>query len=210
MSVTPDREAEPAVQRPAAPPSGIANPAPLGLAAFALTTFLLSAAVAHWTNGNATGGSWLGYALAYGGIVQLLAGMWEFRNNNVFGAVAFSTYGAFWIGLWYWARFVSPGAPVSSAFALRDQGWIFLAFLIFNTYMLILSAQLNRAIFAVFLTLELTEFFGFIGLFASLGLLQFAGYVGIVTAFTAWYASFAILSNDMGGRIKLPTGKPLI
>jgi len=210
MSVTPDREAEPAVQPTAAPPSGIANPAPLGLAAFALTTFLLSSAVSHWMNGNATGESWLGYALAYGGIVQLLAGMWEFRNKNVFGATAFSTYGAFWIGLWYWARFVSPAAPVSSAFALRDQGWIFLAFLIFNTYMLILSAQLNRAIFAVFLTLELTEFFGFIGLFASLGLLQFAGYVGIVTAFTAWYASFAILSNDMGGRIKLPVGKPLI
>ena len=163
MSVTPDREAEPAVQPTAAPPSGIANPAPLGLAAFALTTFLLSSAVSHWMNGNATGESWLGYALAYGGIVQLLAGMWEFRNKNVFGATAFSTYGAFWIGLWYWARFVSPAAPVSSAFALRDQGWIFLAFLIFNTYMLILSAQLNRAIFAVFLTLELTEFFGFIG-----------------------------------------------
>ena len=210
MSVTPDREAEPAVQPTAAPPSGIANPAPLGLAAFALTTFLLSSAVSHWMNGNATGESWLGYALAYGGIVQLLAGMWEFRNKNVFGATAFSTYGAFWIGLWYWARFVSPAAPVSSAFALRDQGWIFLAFLIFNTYMLILSAQLNRAIFAVFLTLELTEFFGFIGLFASLGLLQFAGYVGIVTAFTAWYASFAILSNDMDGRIKLPAGDPLV
>jgi len=210
MSVTPDREAEPAVQPTAAPPSGIANPAPLGLAAFALTTFLLSSAVSHWMNGNATGESWLGYALAYGGIVQLLAGMWEFRNKNVFGATAFSTYGAFWIGLWYWARFVSPAAPVSSAFALRDQGWIFLAFLIFNTYMLILSAQVNRAVFAVFLTLELTEFFGFIGLFASLGLLQFAGYVGIVTAFVAWYASFAILSNDMGGRIKLPVGKPLV
>jgi len=210
MSVTPDRTAEPAVQPAAAPPTGIANPAPLGLAAFALTTFLLSSAVSHWMNGNATGQSWLGYALAYGGIVQLLAGMWEFRNRNVFGATAFSTYGAFWIGLWYWARFVSPAAPVSSAFALRDQGWIFLAFLIFNTYMLILSAQLNRAIFAVFLTLELTEFFGFIGLFASLGLLQFAGYVGILTAFVAWYASFAILSNDMGGRIKLPVGKPLV
>jgi len=210
MSVTPDRTAEPAVQPAAAPPTGIANPAPLGLAAFALTTFLLSSAVSHWMNGNATGQSWLGYALAYGGIVQLLAGMWEFRNRNVFGATAFSTYGAFWIGLWYWARFVSPAAPVSSAFALRDQGWIFLAFLIFNTYMLILSAQLNRAVFAVFLTLELTEFFGFIGLFASLGLLQFAGYIGIITAFVAWYASFAILSNDMGGRIKLPAGKPLI
>ena len=74
----------------------------------------------------------------------------------------------------------------------------------------IAAQQALSNIFAVFLTLELTEFFGFIGLFASLGLLQFAGYVGIVTAFTAWYASFAILSNDMGGRIKLPAGDPLV
>src|SRR5215468_3873611 len=208
MSVSEDRTAQPSVQ-PAAPASGIADPAPLGLAAFALTTFLLSAANANWMTA-ATTSAWLGYAFAYGGIIQLLAGMWEFRNRNVFGATAFSTYGAFWIGLFFWARFVSPAAPASSAFALRDQAWIFLAFLIFNTYMLILSAQLNMTIFAVFLTLELTEFFGFIGLFASLGLLQFAGYVGIITAFTAWYASFAIMSNDMGGRIKLPVGKPLI
>ena len=107
MSVTPDREAEPTVQPTAAPPSGIANPAPLGLAAFALTTFLLSAANAHWMKGNATGDAWLPYALAYGGIAQFLAGMWEFRNKNVFGATAFSTYGAFWIGLFFYVRLVA-------------------------------------------------------------------------------------------------------
>ena len=84
--------------------AGIADPGPLGLAAFALTTFLLSAANAHWTNGNSAGTAFLGYALAYGGIVQLLAGMWEFRNGNVFGATAFSSYGAFWIGLFVWIR----------------------------------------------------------------------------------------------------------
>src|SRR5215472_9297943 len=78
----------------AAPPA--ADPAPLGLAAFALTTFLLSAANAHWMT-SATGNAWLGYAFAYGGLAQLLAGMWEFRNRNVFGATAFGTYGGFWI-----------------------------------------------------------------------------------------------------------------
>jgi len=112
MSVTPDRAAEPAVQPAAAPPSGIANPAPLGLAAFALTTFLLSAANAHWMKGNATGDAWVPYALAYGGIAQFLAGMWEFRNRNVFGATAFSTYGAFWIGLFFYVRLVAPTAPL--------------------------------------------------------------------------------------------------
>ncbi|HYK27130.1 MAG TPA: acetate uptake transporter, partial [Streptosporangiaceae bacterium] len=82
--------------------SGIADPAPLGLAAFALTTFLLSAVNAGWAK-NTSGADWLGYALAYGGLCQLLAGMWEFRNRNVFGATAFSTYGGFWIGLGLWA-----------------------------------------------------------------------------------------------------------
>ena len=66
----------------------VADPAPLGLAAFALTTFLLSAKNAGWTDGT---DAWLGYAFAYGGLVQLLAGMWEFRNRNVFGSTAFST-----------------------------------------------------------------------------------------------------------------------
>ena len=208
MSVSEERSTAPA-PAPAAP-SPIADPAPLGLAAFALTTFLLSASVAHWMNGNATGSAWLGYAFAYGGLVQLLAGMWEFRNRNVFGSTAFSSYGAFWIGLGLWALLVAPKAPATTAFTLRDQAWIFLAFAIFNTYMLILSAQVNKAVFAVFLTLELTEIFGFIGLFASLGLLQFAGYIGIITAFTAWYASFAGVANGLGGRVKLPVGTPLI
>jgi succinate-acetate transporter protein len=211
MSVTPDREAEPTVQPTAAPPSGIANPAPLGLAAFALTTFLLSAANAHWMKGNATGDAWLPYALAYGGIAQFLAGMWEFRNKNVFGATAFSTYGAFWIGLFFYVRLVAPTAPLRTAFLTHDLAWILLAFAIFNTYMLLLSAQVNLAVFAVFLTLEITEIVLFLGNFAnSLGTVQFGGYVGIVTALVAWYASFAILSNDMGGRIKLPAGDPLV
>src|SRR6266567_2801290 len=86
-----------------------ADPAPLGLAAFALTTFLLSAANANWM-GSASGDAWLGYALAYGGFGQLLAGMWEFRNRNVFGATAFGTYGGFWIGLGLWALLVAPKA----------------------------------------------------------------------------------------------------
>jgi succinate-acetate transporter protein len=209
MSVNEDRDVAPAVA-PVATAPRIADPAPLGLAAFALTTFLLSAAVAHWMNGNATGNAWLGYALAYGGIVQLLAGMWEFRNGNVFGATAFSSYGAFWIGLYLWARNVAPGAPVSTAFALRDQAWIFLAFAIFNTYMLIMSAQVNLAVFGVFLTLELTEIFGAIGLFSSAGVLQFAGYIGILTALVAWYTSAAGVANGLNGKIRLPVGKPLI
>jgi succinate-acetate transporter protein len=206
MSVSEDREEVAPAVRPAAPASGIADPGPLGLAAFALTTFLLSTANAHWTHGNSAGTAFLGYALAYGGIVQLLAGMWEFRNRNVFGATAFSSYGAFWIGLFVWIK----NAPAATG---HDLGWILLAFAIFNTYMMILSAQVNLAVFVVFLTLELTEIFLAIGNFSdggTGGISQFGGYLGIVTALAAWYTSAAGISAGLNGRLRFPVGKPLI
>ena len=222
MSVSEDRTVQPSPTAPA-PAPGVADPAPLGLAAFALTTFLLSAANANWMT-HATGNAWLGYAFAYGGLGQLLAGMWEFRNRNVFGATAFSTYGGFWIGLGLWVRFVAdptiaaakPAALVATIGAVnRDVGWILLAFAIFNTYMLIMSAQVNLAVFGVFLTLEATEIVDFIAKFhqgaaATSGILQVGGYVGMVTALVAWYTSAAGVSNGIAGKIRLPVGKPLV
>jgi succinate-acetate transporter protein len=202
LSTTEDARATAA---PAA--TGIANPAPLGLAAFALTTFLLSAVNAHWAN-SSSGDDWLGYALAYGGFVQLLAGMWEFRNNNVFGATAFSTYGGFWIGLGLWALLVAPHAAPSAI--PKDLGWILLAFAIFNTYMMIFSTQVNVSVFLVFLTLEVTEILLFIGGFgANDSVTKIGGYVGILTALVAWYASAAGIINDMRGKVVLPVGRPL-
>src|SRR3984885_6207791 len=207
MSVSEDREATPAVQ-PAAAAAPIADPAPLGLAAFALTTFLLSGANAGWM-GAATGSAWLGYALAYGGACQLLAGMWEFRNRNVFGAPPSPTSGGFWIGLFLWVQFVAPHATSASA-ADHDLGWILLAFAIFNTYMLILSAQVNTAVFAVFLPLEVTEIVLFIGNFSGTsGIVKLGGYVGILTALCAWYTSAAGVSASLNGSVRLPVGKPL-
>jgi uncharacterized protein len=189
--------------------TGIADPAPLGLAAFALTTFLLSAVNAGWAK-SSTGSDWLGYAFAYGGLCQLLAGMWEFRNRNVFGSTAFSTYGGFWIGLGLWAVLVAPHA-LSATAASKDLGWILLAFAIFNTYMLIFSTQVNAAVFAVFLTLELTEIFLFIGNFAgNANIVKVGGYIGIVTALCAWYTSAAGVINGMKGSIVLPVGRPLM
>jgi succinate-acetate transporter protein len=207
MSVSEDRTVQPAVQ-PAAAASGIADPAPLGLAAFALTTFLLSAANAGWMTA-ATGSAFLGYAFAYGGFGQLLAGMWEFRNRNVFGATAFSSYGGFWIGVGLWVLLVAPHA--TAAQAAHDQGWILLAFAIFNTYMLLLSSQVNMAVFIVFLTLEATEVILFIGNFAmSSGVIKAGGYVGVLTALCAWYTSAAGVSNGLAGRFRLPVGRPLV
>ncbi|HET9082142.1 MAG TPA: acetate uptake transporter [Trebonia sp.] len=207
MSVSEDRTVHPAVQ-PAAG-AGIADPAPLGLAGFALTTFLLSAANAGWMT-HATGNAWLGYAFAYGGLCQLLAGMWEFRNRNVFGSTAFSTYGGFWIGLGLWALLVAPHAASAGA-ANKDLGWILLGFAIFNTYMLIMSTQVNLAVFVVFLTLEATEVVLFAGFFMnSTGTIKAGGYIGILTALCAWYTSAAGVSNGLAGAIRLPVGKPLL
>ena len=189
--------------------TGIADPAPLGLAAFALTTFLLSAVNAGWAK-SSTGSDWVGYAFAYGGLVQLLAGMWEFRNRNVFGSTAFSTYGGFWIGLGLWAVLVAPHALSATAVG-KDLGWILLAFAIFNTYMLIFSTQVNAAVFGVFLTLELTEIFLFIGNFAgNANIVKVGGYIGVLTAMVAWYNSAAGVINGMKGAIVLPVGKPLM
>jgi succinate-acetate transporter protein len=193
------------------PTAPIADPAPLGLAAFALTTFLLSAANAHWMDA-ASGNAWLGYALAYGGGAQLLAGMWEFRNRNVFGATAFSTYGGFWIGLFFYVQLVASHVSKADASQVpHDLGWILLAFAIFNTYMLIMSTQVNLAVFAVFLTLEVTEIVLFIGNFdGNTSIVKIGGYIGVLTAAVAWYTSAAGVSNGIGGRIKLPVGRPLV
>jgi uncharacterized protein len=201
-------------QTPAtAPSTGIANPAPLGLAGFALTTFLLSAKNADWMS-HAGGLTFLGYAFAYGGLCQLLAGMWEFRNRNVFGATAFSTYGGFWIGLYFWvANFSGKDTPAQFN---HDLGWILLSFAIVNTYLLILSTQVNLAVFTVFLTLEATEIVGAIANFNAgaaatpTGMVKVAGYIGIVTALAAWYTSAAGIAEGMGGKLRLPVGKPLL
>jgi succinate-acetate transporter protein len=185
----------------------IADPAPLGLAAFALTTFLLSAVNAGWAK-SSSGSDWLGYAFAYGGFVQLLAGMWEFKNRNVFGSTAFSTYGGFWIGLGLWALLVAPKAGAAGA---KDLGWILLSFAIFNTYMLLFSTQVNMAVFGVFLTLEVTEILLFIGNFAgNANIVKIGGYVGVLTALVAWYTSAAGVINGMKGQPVFWVGRPLM
>src|ERR1700722_3558932 len=185
----------------------IADPAPLGLAAFALTTFLLSAFNAGWTKGTV---AFLGFALAYGGGAQLLAGMWEFRNRNVFGATAFSTYGAFWIGLAAYFLLVVPQFKPTALELNNDLGWIALAFVIFNTSLLLWSLFVSRAVFPVFLTLEVKFIPRAIGNFSSpVDIVKAGGIAGVVTAACAWYASAAGVINGMASHKVLPTGAPL-
>ncbi len=191
-----------------------ADPAPLGLGAFALTTFLLSGHNASFINDAI----WIGPALFYGGVAQLLAGMWEFRNRNVFGATAFSTYGGFWLSL----GIVVILADVSKTFATglassnvnNALAWFLIAFAIFNTYMLLWSTRVNTAVFGVFLTLEITEILLAIGFFnlshgGSPYILHVGGWAGIVTAAVAWYTSAAGVVNGMAPAAVVPVGGPL-
>ena len=157
-------EEKPVVPVPQVIQTLVADPAPLGLAGFALTTFLISLTNAHLAPSDL----WVGPALFYGGLAQLLAGMWEFRNRNVFGATAFSTYGGFWMSLFIFVILISTGAVKLSATAVDESlAWFLLAFFIFNTYMMFWSSMINWAVFGVFLTLEITEGLLWVGFFAA-------------------------------------------
>jgi succinate-acetate transporter protein len=227
LSVSEDRTVQPSPIT-SAPASGIADPAPLGLAAFALTTFLLSARNAGWMT-HTTGDAWLAFALAYGGLAQLLAAMWEFRNRNVVGATGFGTFGAFWIGLgFYILLVVNPAVatalkapatlPATITNINHDLGWILLGFAVFTTYVLILVTQTNRALFATFLFLWIALIVLCIGSFnagaapplAPTTTLKIGGYIGVITALVAWYTSAAAMAAGMGGKLRLPVGPPLI
>ena len=191
---------------PAAP--ALANPAALGLAGFALTTFLLSINNAMGDKTEPLLVFW-GFALFYGGLAQFCAGMWEFKTGNTFGATAFSTYGGFWMALATFVVLVLAG-KVPSGDIPTDEGWFLLSFAIFNTYMLVWSARTNLATFLVFLTLEVTEIVLFVGAFGKNdGIIQIGGYIGVVTAIVAWYTSAAVVANSMRERPILPVGQPL-
>ncbi|GJP63550.1 hypothetical protein CLOP_g20614 [Closterium sp. NIES-67] len=191
----------------------IADPAPLGLAAFALTTYVLCAHNAGW----APDVIWVGLAFFYGGLAQLLAGMWEFKKNNTFGATAFSTYGAFWMGLGFFVLLKILGyVKLEPSDISEALGWFLSGFFIFNSYMTICALMASQAVLLVFVLLELTLLCLFIGNFKgqkagdSGSWVTAGGYLGILTAAAAWYASGAGCFNAMARRNVLYTGKPLL
>jgi hypothetical protein len=160
-----------------------ANPAPLGLAGFAMTTFVLSMFNANLVNEKGVPVV-LGLALAYGGIVQLLAGMWEFRTGNTFGAVAFCSFGgnvghAVGVYLWAWA--------------------------IFTAYMTVAALRVSGAVLLVFVLLTVTFILLAIGAVGPhIKVTHWGGYLGLATAAAAWYASFAMVTNSTFKRTILP------
>jgi uncharacterized protein len=182
----------------------VADPGPLGLAAFALTTFVLSMFNAGILDDRAEPVVF-GLALAYGGLAQLLAGMWEFRTGNTFGAVAFTSYGAFWISFWAFVQFYASDIPESVA--NHATGVYLVAWGVFTTYMLVASLRTTAAVAVVFLLLAATFLLLGIGDWTTTdGITKAGGVVGLATAAAAWYASFAAVANATFARTVMPVG----
>jgi uncharacterized protein len=211
-----EADIEPALEPAARAGWTPADPGPLGLAAFAGTTFMLSminsGLVGH---GSLVGGGLLpmvaGLALAYGGIAQLVAGIWEFRTGNTFGAVAFCSYGAFWISFFLIVQLGVAGVVASKGDVFAGLSLYLYTWAIFTVYMFVASVRTTGAVALVFLLLAITFLLLGIGNASLVGgtsvtnnTIKFGGYVGLATAIAAWYASFAAVINSTFGRVVAP------
>ncbi len=190
---------------PVAPGAHIADPAPLGLAAFALTTAVLSAVNAGWVPASVEPVVF-GLALAYGGIGQFAAGMWEFAKGNTFGATAFSSYGAFWVSFW-WLTGHSGVDKIPAGDVAKGIGLYLLVWGIFTAYMTVAASRVSGAVLTVFVLLTLTFLVLAWGEFAtSDGIHKLGGYLGLLTALAAWYASFAGVTAFTHKKQLVPVG----
>ncbi len=179
------------VRLPTAQP--VADPAPLGLGAFAMTTLALSLFNTNiWPAAIFPA---LALALVYGGFAQLLAGMWEFVRKNTFGALAFTSYGAFWISYYVFVHFLIPTLKVGVA--NQAAGVFLLGWTILTFYLMIASMRVSGAVLGVFVALTVTFVLLTIGAFqANSGITHAGGWAGIVTAAIAFYASAAGVINE--------------
>lgn len=178
-----------------------ADPGPLGLGAFAMTTFVLSVFNANLVNEKGVPVV-LGLALAYGGIVQLIAGLWEFRTGNTFGAVAFCSFGAFWISFWALNVFYAKQIGGNAGHAVGVYLW---AWAIFTAYMAVAALRTSGAVLTVFVLLTATFVLLAVGKDgANESITHWGGYLGLATAAAAWYASFAAVLNSTFERTVLP------
>ena len=190
-----------------------ADPGPLGLAAFAGTTFVLSLVNAGLVGDKSLVGGGLlplvaALALAYGGLAQLLAGIWEFRTGNTFGAVAFCSYGAFWISFFFVVQAAGSVAKTELFSGLGavplDVGHLH------HLHVRRLAAHDGRGRAGVPAAGDHVHHPRDRQLRAGRrnpvtnGTIKLGGYIGILTAIAAWYASFAAVINSTFGRILLP------
>jgi uncharacterized protein len=185
-----------------------ADPAPLGLAGFAATTFMLSMMNTDLVSHLGLTGV-LGLALAYGGVAQLIAGIWEFRTGNTFGAVAFCSYGAFWLSFYFLVTVGLKGVPLKEVHSVL--GLYLYTWTIFTALMFFAALRTTAAVATVFLLLTITFLFLAIGNSALAGTLstingtiKVGGYLGLLTAIAAWYTAIASVLSATFGRTVLP------
>jgi hypothetical protein len=184
----------------------LANPGPLGLAGFGLTTIVLSCVNAGLTPPD-TVSVVVPLAFAYGGVAQIIAGILEFRTGNTFGMVAFTSYGAFWcwFALLRWTiggSWLKP--PPASAVALTLLAWGIFTFL-----MWIVSFRTSKAVWSVFLLLWITFFLLAAGDFGY-GTGKLGGYFGLLTGIDALLVAFIEVLNATANRVVIPLGNPIL
>lgn len=198
--------AKPALAEPV-PAVKAANPAPLGLAAFGVTTVVLSAINAGFLPPEATAAV-VPLAFAFGGVAQFITGVLEFKNGNTFGTVAFTAYGAFW--LWYSTLLWTVGAGWIKAPAAAGVAAVLAMWGVFTLGLWICTLKANKAVFATFLFLWVTFFLLAAGDFGWAPGKKLGGAMGLVTGLCALYVSFAEVLNGTWGKDAIPLGKPIL
>jgi succinate-acetate transporter protein len=179
-----------------------ANPAPLGLLGFGMTTVLLNL---HNAGFYKLGSMVLAMGIFYGGIAQVIAGVMEWKKNNTFGTTAFVSYGFFWLSLVWLVLSPKVGlgdATESSAMAAYLSMWG-----LFTAVMFLGTLKLNRALQVVFATLTVLFFLLALGDYTgNASITHVAGYEGLVCGFSAIYAGLAQVLNEVYGRTVAPLG----
>lgn len=181
-----------------------ANPAPLGLLGFGMTTILLNL---HNANLIELDSMIMGMGLFMGGIAQIFAGLQEWKKNNTFGATAFTAYGSFWLSLV--AIWLIPKTNFGASFKSSDNalGWYLLLWGVFTLFMFIGTLRLNKVLQVVFLSLTVLFFLLSISFFTGNASLKiFAGYEGIFCGLSAFYGCVAQVLNEIYRREVLPMG----
>jgi len=182
------------------PKHNLANPGPLGLSAFALTTFVLSLINCN-ARGVAIPNIVVGLAYFYGGAAQLVAGMFEIAVGNTFGGVALSSYGGFWGS---WAAIYTPSFGIIDAYATDTGkqleyavGIYCIGWFIFTFFLCLMTLKSTVAFFSIFFFLSITFLLLAITNFnGSLLVQKAAGVFGVITAFCAWYNAYAGIANE--------------
>jgi succinate-acetate transporter protein len=186
------------------PGAHIADPGPLGLAGFGFTTFLLSLVNSNILHAPIEPVVF-GMALAYGGIAQFAAGIWEFTKGNTFGATAFCSFGAFWVSFWYLTGHTDLSGAGKDAH--QGIGAYLLTWGIFTLIMTIAATRTTNVVLTVFALLTITFFFLSFGEFwEKETLTHIGGYVGLATALAAFYGVLAGVTNSTYKDTVVPVG----